>query len=127
MARRSTNNSMSAMIASLDENSSARESSPTPISELISKHNSPSVTTGELPQDNPALTQTFSRALEESLPGIFATVRAQVGRNPSSAAPGLVASATDVGHIPQLCSVSQGLIQLQVTLLYHHLYQLIAC
>ena len=91
---------MSAMIASLDENSSARESSPTPISEPIANHNSSSVTTGELPQDNPALTQAFSRALEESLPGIFAAVRAQVGGNPSSAAPGLVASATDVGASP---------------------------
>ena len=100
MARRSTNSSMSAMIASLDENSSARESSPTPISEPIANHNSSSVTTGELPQDNPALTQAFSRALEESLHGIFAAVRAQVGGNPSSAAPGLVASATDVGASP---------------------------
>jgi hypothetical protein len=66
MARRSTNNSMSAMMAVSDENSIAQESSPTSISEpsqpVSSQNSSSSTTAGELPQDNPALTQAFSRA-----------------------------------------------------------------
>lgn len=103
MARRSTNNSMSAMMAVSDENSIAQESSPTSISEPsqpVSSQNSSSTTAGELPQDNPALTQAFSRALEESLPGIFAAVRAQVGGSPSSSAHGLVSTATNLGASP---------------------------
>jgi hypothetical protein len=69
---------MSAMMAVSDENSITQESSPTSISEPsqpVSNQNSSSTTAGELPQDNPALTQAFSRTLEESLPGIFAAVR----------------------------------------------------
>jgi hypothetical protein len=94
---------MSAMMAVSDENSITQESSPTSISEPsqpVPNQNSSSTTAGELPQDNPALTQAFSRALEESLPGIFAAVRAQVGGSPSSSAHGLVSTATNLGASP---------------------------
>ena len=94
---------MSAMMAVADENSIAQESSPTSISEPtqpVSSQNLSSATAGELPQDNPALTQVFSRALEESLPGIFAAVRAQVGGSPSSSTHGLVSAATNLGTSP---------------------------
>ena len=90
MARRSTNNSMSAMMAT----SISEPSQP------VSSQNLSSTTAGELPQDNPALTQAFSRALEESLPGIFAAVRAQVGGSPSSSTHGLVSAATNLGTSP---------------------------
>lgn len=91
------------MMAVSDENSITQESSPTSISEPsqpVPNQNSSSTTAGELPQDNPALTQAFSRALEESLPGIFAAVRAQVGGSPSSSAHGLVSTATNLGASP---------------------------
>lgn len=84
MARRSTNNSLSAMMASSNVTSAEQESSPTSIAEPETSQTSTSTSAGALPQQNAGLTEAFSRALEESLPNIVAAVRAQIGGNPSS-------------------------------------------